>query len=64
MKVTPDSGTFTVGDTVKLAVVDQDRDSLDAARSVYDEITGGSDNLELGSAEVDLCIYVCVYKRW
>jgi hypothetical protein len=47
-KVTPDAGSFVVGDTVKLAIVDQDRDSLDATRSVYDEITGGSDFLELG----------------
>jgi hypothetical protein len=42
---------------VKLAVVDQDRDSLDSERSVYDEITGGSDNLELGSAEVNARAY-------
>jgi len=56
-KVTPDGGTFSVGDTVKLAVVDQDRDSLEAERSVYDEITGGSDNLELGSAEVNARAY-------
>ena len=51
-KETPDSGTFTVGDTVKLAVVDQDRDSLDSSRSVFDEITGGSDYLNLGGTEV------------
>jgi len=51
-KEKPDSGTFTVGDTVKLAVVDQDRDSLDSSRSVFDEITGGSDYLNLGGAEV------------
>jgi sulfate-transporting ATPase len=49
----PDSGTFIVGDTVKLAVVDQDRDSLDSSRSVYDEITSGSDFLQLGSQEVN-----------
>jgi len=52
-KVTPDSGTFTVGDTVKLAVVDQDRENLDGERSVFDEITSGSDFLQLGSAEVN-----------
>lgn len=51
-KVKPDSGTFTVGDTCKIAVVDQDRDSLDDSRSVFDEITSGSDFLQLGSAEV------------
>lgn len=56
-KEVPDSGTFTVGDTVKLAVVDQDRDSLDGNRSVYDEITSGSDYLQLGSAEVSSRAY-------
>ena len=56
-KDVPDSGTFTVGETVKLAVVDQDRDSLDGTRSVYDEITSGSDFLQLGSAEVSSRAY-------
>lgn len=53
-----DSGTFTVGETVKLAVVDQDRDNLDSSRSVYDEITGGSDDLMLGSATINSRAYV------
>ena len=39
-KEKPDSGTFTVGSTVRLAVVDQDRDSLQGDKSVYDEICG------------------------
>lgn len=52
-KEKPDSGSFIVGDTVKLAVVDQDRDNLDANRSVYDEICDGRDSLELGNAEVN-----------
>ena len=43
---------------VKLAVVDQDRDSLDGSRTVYDEIAGGLDTMELGTAQV--CAYVCV----
>lgn len=47
---TPDTGTFSVGETVKLAVVDQDRDNLDSSRTVYDEITGGSDDIILGTA--------------
>lgn len=53
----PDSGDFTVGSTVKLAVVDQDRDSLDGSRSVYDEICGGVDSIELGSTEVNSRAY-------
>jgi ATPase subunit of ABC transporter with duplicated ATPase domains len=36
----PDSGSFRVGETVELAIVDQDRDGLDGDKSVYDEITG------------------------
>jgi len=56
-KVKPDSGTFTVGETCKIAVVDQDRDSLDDSRSVFDEITSGSDFLQLGSAEVSSRAY-------
>ena len=51
-KETPDSGSFVVGDTVKLGIVDQDRDNLDGSRSVYDEISNGADFLELGSAQV------------
>jgi ATP-binding cassette ChvD family protein len=57
-KEKPDSGTFNVGETVKLAVVDQDRDNLDSSRTVYDEITGGSDDLMLGSAEINSRAYV------
>lgn len=53
-----DSGVFSVGDTVKLAVVDQDRDNLDSSRSVYDEITDGSDDLMLGSATINSRAYV------
>lgn len=56
-KEKPDRGSFMVGDTVKIAVVDQDRDSLDSSRSVYDEITGGSDFLELGSAQINARAY-------
>jgi sulfate-transporting ATPase len=36
----PDGGDFTVGSTVKVAVVDQGREGLDNSRSVYEEITG------------------------
>lgn len=57
-KENPDSGTFTVGETVKLAVVDQDRDNLNPELSVYDEITGGKDFLELGNQEVNSRSYV------
>jgi len=56
-KETADSGTFTVGETAKIAVVDQSREGLDGSLSVYDEISGGSDFLQLGSAEVNSRAY-------
>ena len=45
---TPDAGSFKVGDTVKLGYVDQSRDSLDDKKSVWEEISGGTDVIELG----------------
>lgn len=47
-KEQPDSGTFKVGETVKLGYVDQSRDSLDDKKSVWEEISGGTDIIELG----------------
>jgi sulfate-transporting ATPase len=44
----PDSGTFTVGDTVKLGYIDQSRDSLDDKKSVWEEISGGNEEITLG----------------
>ncbi len=58
----PDSGSIRIGDTVKLAYVDQSRDTLDANKSVYDEITGGTDNVKLGSREVNGRAYVARFN--
>jgi sulfate-transporting ATPase len=44
----PDAGTITIGSTVQLAYVDQSRDDLDPDATVYDEITGGVDFLQVG----------------
>jgi sulfate-transporting ATPase len=44
----PDAGELRIGDTVKLAYVDQSRDSLDAKKTVWEEISGGSDNIVVG----------------
>jgi sulfate-transporting ATPase len=44
-----DAGTLRVGDTVKLAYVDQSRDSLDPAKTVWEEISDGADNIQVGS---------------
>jgi len=44
----PDSGTLRVGDTVQLAYVDQSRDALDPEKTVWEEISGGHDQLKVG----------------
>jgi ATP-binding cassette ChvD family protein len=46
----PDSGTVTLGQTVKLAYVEQLRDSLDAEKNVWEEISGGAETIQLGGA--------------
>jgi len=55
---TPDSGVLRVGDTVQLAYVDQARADLDPASTVWKEITGGLDTIELGKREVNSRQYV------
>jgi len=47
-KEEPDAGTFKVGDSVKLGYVDQSRDSLDDKKSVWEEISGGDEEITLG----------------
>jgi len=54
----PDAGTLRVGDTVQLAYVDQARADLDPASTVWKEITGGLDTIELGKREVNSRQYV------
>jgi energy-dependent translational throttle protein EttA len=48
----PDQGTLRVGETVKLAYVDQSRDSLSAKNSVWQEISGGEEKIQLGKKEI------------
>ncbi|MBI4291575.1 MAG: energy-dependent translational throttle protein EttA [Betaproteobacteria bacterium] len=45
----PDSGTLRVGESVRLAYVDQSRDMLDPAKTVWEQISGGADNIQVGS---------------
>ena len=59
---TPDSGKLIVGQTVKVAYVDQSRDSLAPDNSVYEEITGGIDNLVVGGREVHGRAYVSSFN--
>jgi ATP-binding cassette ChvD family protein len=47
-----DSGTFKVGDSVKLGYIDQSRDSLDGAKTVWEEISGGNEEIMLGKQSV------------
>ncbi len=54
----PDAGTLRVGDTVQLAYVDQSRESLDPAATVWKEISGGLDTIELGKRELNSRQYV------
>jgi ATP-binding cassette ChvD family protein len=48
----PDAGTLKIGETVQLAYVDQGRE-LDASKTVYDEVSGGSDIIQVGKREIN-----------
>jgi ATP-binding cassette ChvD family protein len=52
-----DAGTITVGDSVRLGYVDQSRDSLEGKNTVWEEISGGKDMLQLGKREVNSRAY-------
>ncbi|MGB5279290.1 MAG: energy-dependent translational throttle protein EttA [Gammaproteobacteria bacterium] len=54
----PDSGRFSVGDTVQIAYVDQSRDSLNGSNTVWDEISDGLDNITIGNYTVPSRGYV------
>ncbi|WP_306753172.1 energy-dependent translational throttle protein EttA [Paracoccus actinidiae] len=54
----PDEGTITLGETVKMSYVDQSRDSLDPDKTVWEEISGGAEVIELGDAQVNSRNYV------
>jgi len=57
-KEQPDSGTVNIGQTVKLAYVDQSRDDLSNDKTVFDEISGGSDILTVGRYETPSRAYI------
>ncbi len=54
---TPDAGSISVGETVKLGYVDQSRDALDPNKTVWEEISGGADVIYLGKKEVNSRAY-------
>ena len=53
----PDSGTLKLGDTVKLAYVDQSRDALDPEKNVWEEISDGQDEIEVGNVKMNSRAY-------
>jgi sulfate-transporting ATPase len=59
---TPDGGKLTVGPTVKPAHVDQNRDALDDAKTIFEEITGGTDHIMLGKQKVASRGYVARFN--
>lgn len=58
----PDSGSFKVGETVVLGYVDQMHDDLDPEKSVWENITGGNDNLILGNKTINSRAYVSKFN--
>ena len=58
----PDDGKITVGDSVKLGFVDQSRDALDAKKSIWEEISGGLDVIEVGGREIPSRAYVSAFN--
>lgn len=59
---TPDAGNFKVGETVKLAYVDQSRDTLDPNKTIFQEICDGQETVMLGNKEVNGRAYVAKFN--
>jgi ATP-binding cassette ChvD family protein len=58
----PDAGTLRVGDTVALGHVDQSRDALASGKTVWEEISGGRDTIQLGKREINSRAYVAAFN--
>jgi energy-dependent translational throttle protein EttA len=58
----PDEGSFRVGDTVKLGYVDQSRDTLGANRTVFEEISDGKDEIDLGRRKMPSRAYCALFN--
>ncbi len=59
---TPDDGTFKTGETVKLAYVDQSRETLNADKSIWEELSDGLDVVKLGNREMNSRAYVARFN--
>ncbi|GAB4532250.1 MAG: hypothetical protein Tsb0010_13370 [Parvularculaceae bacterium] len=60
--IEPDAGSLRLGDTVQIGYVDQSRDSLDPNKTVWEEISGGLDMLDLGGREIPSRAYVGAFN--
>ena len=58
----PDQGSFRGGDTVKLGYVDQSRDTLDAGKTVWEEVSGGNDEIDLGRRKMPSRAYCALFN--
>lgn len=58
----PDSGDFRVGETVKLAYVDQQHKAIDPNKTVFEVISGGADNIVLGGRQINARAYVARFN--
>jgi ATP-binding cassette ChvD family protein len=58
----PDKGTIKIGDTVQLGYVDQSRDALDDAKTIYDEISEGADHMSIGERSINSRSYVSSFN--
>ncbi|MDS9466256.1 energy-dependent translational throttle protein EttA [Paracoccus sp. MBLB3053] len=58
----PDEGSITLGDTVKLSYVDQSRDALDPNKTVWEEISGGAEQIALGDATMNSRAYCSAFN--
>jgi len=58
----PDQGTIKVGESVHLGYVDQSRDALDGKKTVWEEVSGGLDQLQLGKREVNSRAYCAAFN--
>jgi ATP-binding cassette ChvD family protein len=58
----PDAGTLRLGESVELAYVDQSRDALDPTKSVWEEISGGADQIKLGDRTINSRAYVAGFN--
>ncbi|WPB86222.1 energy-dependent translational throttle protein EttA [Sediminicoccus rosea] len=59
---TPDAGTLRIGDTVNLGYVDQSRDSLDDKKTVWEEISGGDDTINIGKRSIASRAYTAAFN--